>query len=71
MEAHVNDDQRTRLFEHLEPNHECGPYRGGCGMPHFRNNLVMPTWIEQWPDYSPARQQAEEARVMRDWGEDE
>ncbi len=68
-EGLVNEEQRVRLFEHLEPNHECGPHHGGCGLPHYRHNLTLPNWLENWPDYSPARMQAEQARILRDWGD--
>ena len=67
----VNEEQRARLFEHLEPGHECTPYSGGCGMPHYRYNLALPNWLMNWPDYSSARLQAEEARMLRDWGEED
>lgn len=67
----MNEEQRVRLFELLDPDHECGPYNGGCGTPHYRHNLTLPNWLQNWPDYSAGRQQAEEARLLRDWGAEE
>jgi len=66
----VNDELRARLFEHQDPDHECTPFNGGCGVPHYRFNLTLPNWLEQWPDSSDARQQAIELQESRDWGED-
>jgi hypothetical protein len=64
----VNEELRARLAEHIDPDHECTPYRGGCGTPHYRFNHTVPRWLENWPDYSDGRLQAEEAREIRDWG---
>lgn len=64
----MNEDQRVRLFEHQEPDHECTPYNGGCSMPHYRHNAALPNWLQQWPVYSEARGRANEARDLRDWG---
>ena len=64
----MNDELRARLFEQTDPDHECTPYNGGCEMPHYRYNASAPRWLEEWPDYTPARQKADEARERRDWG---
>ncbi len=64
----MNDELLARLYENLDPDHECTPYKGGCSMPHYRYNLTSPTWLENWPDFSPAREKAEQGRAMRDWG---
>lgn len=66
--TNVKDELRARLFEQQEPGHECTPYTGGCGMPHYRYNLTLPNWLEQWPNYSEGREQADSARAERDWG---
>jgi len=65
---YVNDELLARLYDNLDPDHECTPYKGGCGMPHYRYNLSAPTWLENWPDYSPGREKAEQVRAIRDWG---
>jgi len=65
----MNDELRARLADHLDPEHECTPYSGGCGMPHYRHNLQLPNWLENWPDYSEGRLKAEAAREARDWGD--
>lgn len=67
----VNDELRSRLYEHLDPDHECTPYSGACAMPHYRYNAELPNWLEQWPDLSDARQKADELREERDWGVDD
>lgn len=67
----MNDELRSRLYEHTDPDHECTPYTGSCNMPHYLYNVTAPTWLEQWPEYSDARQLADEVREERDWGLEE
>ena len=57
---------RERLEAHLAPDHECTPYSGGCHMPHYWYNHTSPRYIEAWPEPSPARVRANEARDLRD-----
>lgn len=66
-DTRMNDELRFRLYELLEPDHECTPYNGGCEMPRYRYNITLPRYLDQWPDYSVARQKLEEVRELRDW----
>jgi hypothetical protein len=67
----VNDELRARIVDQLEGD----PFdldlddEDGFDLPAFQRNHSMPRWLVQWPDYTWARQQFEDVREVRDWGE--
>lgn len=67
----MNEDLHARLRERLQPGHQCSPYSGACQLPHYINNYTAPNHVVRWPEYSVARQKADELRELRDWGDEE
>jgi hypothetical protein len=60
----MNAMLQGRLLEHVGP-HECSPYNGGCDLPHFRFNFVLPTYVARWPRESLAARKLEQVREHR------
>ncbi len=64
----MNDTLRARLAAHLEAAHDAVD---GDDLPAYQRQYALPRWLDQWPDFSPARQRLEDARQARDWGPDD
>jgi hypothetical protein len=67
----VNDELLARILDHLEGDDfdlDDDDDADGFDLPAFQRNHTLPRWLAQWPDYSWARQQFEDAREVRDWG---
>jgi len=64
----MNDIQRERLEEHVNPGHECNPFNGGCHLPHYWHNHTSARYLVQWPMPSAAMERVMDAREERDWG---
>ena len=67
----MNDLQRARLEQHVDPDHECTPYDGGCHMPHYWYHRSLPRYVAAWPETSQGRDQADLVREERDWSRSE